>query len=84
MTSYKIPSNLAISDSGFIFFPTTGETFTLNPIGSEILKLLKEGNDYDTVIESVVADYDVDRGSFERDFNDFLNQLKNFKLITIQ
>ncbi len=78
---YQIPSNLAISENGFIFFPTTGETFTLNPIGNEILTKMKSGIDYDSIVEAVVVEYDVDRGSFERDFNDFLNQLKNFKLI---
>ena len=38
----KIKKNIAISDSGFIFNPSTGESFTVNPIGVEIITLLKE------------------------------------------
>ena len=41
----KIKKNIAISDSGFIFNPDTGESFTANPIGLEILSMLKDGLD---------------------------------------
>jgi len=39
----NIKKNIALSDSGFIFNPSTGESFSMNPIGLEIITMLKEG-----------------------------------------
>ena len=39
----KLKKNIAISESGFVFDPTSGESFSLNPIAIEILNMLKEG-----------------------------------------
>jgi len=38
----KIRPNIAISENGFIFNPDTGESFTVNPIGREIIRISKE------------------------------------------
>ena len=38
----QIKSKLAISSSGFVFDPTTGDSYSLNPIGAEIANLIKE------------------------------------------
>ena len=35
----NIRKDIAISDTGFVFDPVTGESFSLNPIGVEILSL---------------------------------------------
>jgi hypothetical protein len=35
-------NQLAINDEGFVFDPSTGESFTLNPTGLAILKAMKE------------------------------------------
>ena len=81
MAQYVVTESLAVSDSGFLFLSSTGETFTLNEIGKEIFKLLQSGNDSQSIEEKVLSQYDVDRTTFERDFDDFLNQLNSFKLI---
>ena len=81
MEQYIISSNTAISDSGFLFLPTTGESFTLNQIGANIVKALKEGQDTESIINSVLKEYEVDRNQFEKDLTDFLNQLKNYNLL---
>ena len=39
----KIHSNLAVSDSGFIFNPSNGDSFSTNLVGAELIRLLKEG-----------------------------------------
>ena len=39
----ELRKNLAISDTGFVFDATAGESYSLNPIGLEILNYLKEG-----------------------------------------
>jgi hypothetical protein len=81
MSKYLIPSNLAVSDSGFLFLPSTGETFTLNIPGREIFKMIQSGKEYADLIEFIAGEYDVDGASAEKDLNDFLAQLKNYNLI---
>ncbi len=80
--SFVVPDSLAVSDSGFLFLASTGETFTLNGIGKEIFTSLKEGNSLSAVKEKLFAEYDVDATTLERDFEDFLTQLKHFKLVS--
>jgi len=80
MKNLKIPSNIAISDSGFIFHPSNGETFTVNSIGGEIIKLLKEDKSFEEICSFIVDEYDVDEKTINKDLGDFLNQLKNLKI----
>ncbi len=84
MEQYKMLSNVAVSENGFLFLPTTGESFTLNEIGKKILDLLKQNNSSEEIIEKIVNEFDIDNTVAERDFNDFINQLKNFRLVDIK
>ena len=80
MDRYKVSSNLAISENGFLFFPSTGDSFTLNEIGSSIVGLLKSNKSKSEIIEAIVEEYDIDENSAERDVTDFITQLINFNL----
>lgn len=77
----KIKSNIAISDSGFVFDPSTGESFTFNPTGLEIFRYMKEDRSFDEISEIITGKYDVDDHIFERYYFDFLSMLKQFQLI---
>jgi hypothetical protein len=77
----KIKKNIALSDSGFIFNPSTGESFSVNPIGGEILKMLKEGKEKDDIKTVILKKYQTDDATFERDYYDFVNIL-NHNLLT--
>jgi hypothetical protein len=79
----KIKKNIALSDSGFIFNPSTGESFSVNPIGVEILKMLKEGKDKDAIKEVILDKYQTDDATFERDFYDFVNILNHYLLTEV-
>jgi hypothetical protein len=81
MSKYFIPENLAVSDSGFLFLSSTGETFTLNGIGRDIFKMLQNGQTDKEVIDSLLEDYDIDRVTLEKDYSDFINQLKIYAVI---
>jgi len=81
MLNYNLSSNLAISDNGFLFLSTTGETFTVNEIGRIILKDLKNGSDFQTILNKILNEYDIEDKILERDLNDFLNQLSIYNLI---
>ncbi len=79
----RIKKNIALSDSGFIFNPSTGESFSVNPIGAEILTMLKEGKAKDDIKKSILEKYQTDDATFERDFYDFVNILNHYLLTEI-
>lgn len=79
----KIKKNIALSDSGFIFNPSTGESFSVNPIGAEMLNMLKEGKEKDDIKENILDRYQTDEATFERDFYDFINVLNHYHLTEI-
>lgn len=74
MEQYKITSNLAISENGFLFLPSTGESFTLNFIGKEIVEELKTNRTLEEISSQISEDYDVEAATIERDLTDFINQ----------
>ena len=76
----KIKKNIAISDSGFVFDPGSGDSFTLNPSGLEIVQLIKSGKDFKEILETVSEKYEVDSDSFERYFYDFVATLDQLHL----
>jgi hypothetical protein len=77
----KIKQKLAISDSGFIFDPTTGESFSINQEGLTILQLLKEGKSEEEIKTMFLNEYDVDETTLDRSLLDFISMLKNYNLI---
>ncbi|MEI6696098.1 MAG: PqqD family protein [Bacteroidota bacterium] len=77
----KINNNVAISESGSLFHPLTGDFFTLNPSGVEIFKMLKAENSFDEIMQSVLSKYDIDRITFERDYIEFTTLLSQYSLI---
>ena len=77
----KLKSNIAISDSGFIFDPVSGDSFTLNPIGKEILSLLKENKSDKNISEFILEKYDVEDSIFEQNYYDFIGMLSHFSLL---
>jgi len=80
MSNYKVAENLAMSETGFVFLPGTGETFTSNEIGRKIIQLIQKGKNNEEIIEEITNDYDVESNTFEKDLNDFIIQLAQFNL----
>jgi hypothetical protein len=77
----RLKKNIATNEEGFIFNPGTGDSFSTNEIGSEILAMLKEEKTTKEVIESICTKYDVDQSQFEKDLDDYLAQLKDFAIL---
>jgi len=74
-------NSLAISDNGFIFKPSTGESFTTNEIGLLIINLLKAGKTADEIIHEVTEEFDVDTISAGRDLYEYLDFLKRENML---
>jgi hypothetical protein len=70
-----IKGNIALSDNGFVFNPSTGDSFTLNNTGKEVLMLIKEGKNLSQITELLLEKYDTDKITIERYISDFLNDL---------
>jgi hypothetical protein len=73
--------NLAISDTGFIFDPFSGKTFTVNEIGMVIIQSLKNGEDVAFIQNKILQEFDTTLDQLDRDISDFLIQLKEQSLI---
>ena len=77
----RIRKNIATSDEGFLFNPTTGDSFSTNAIGSEIINLLKKDKSTGEIIAEICQQYDVDTVLFERDLEDFTSLLKEYSIL---
>lgn len=76
----KIKRNIAVSDSGFVFNPLTGDSFSTNPVGAEIIRMMKEYKSDFEIKNYVLENYQTDNVTFEKDYYDFVNMLVNYKL----
>lgn len=76
----KIKKNIALSDSGFLFNPTTGDSYSTNPIGQEIIRLIQQGKSEMEITNHLLKEYMVDHDSVEKDLYDFRQMLNNYKL----
>ena len=77
----NIKKNIAISESGFVFDPSTGDSYSLNPVGLEILLLMKQGNTREQITGLITSKYEVDESVFERYYLDFTAMLKQYHLL---
>ncbi len=77
----KIKNNIAVSDSGFVFNPATGESFSANPIGMEIMELLKKGTPTQEISNTILEKYETDAPTIDKDLHDFIQILKQYTLI---
>lgn len=73
--------NIALSETGFLFNPSTGDSFSTNPIGLDIIRELKEGNSPKEVLKFILNKYEVEESRIEKDLGDFIDMLKNFQLM---
>ncbi len=80
----NINKNIAVSDSGFVFNPTTGESYSVNPIGVEIIELLKQEKSFDEITQNLTERYNADIVTIDKDVSDFITLLKQYSLIENQ
>lgn len=73
---------LAINESGFVFDPVTGHTFTLNDTGLALLQRLKDGLPVDVAADEMAQQFELD-GSEDvaRDVDDFMSRLREHGLL---
>jgi hypothetical protein len=77
----KIPEEVKISDNGFVFNSKTGDSFSLNPFGLELIKYIQEEKELQSLKKEMTLKYDVDDLTFEKDFYEFCALLKHHQII---
>ncbi len=77
----KVNKNLAISENGFVFNPTTGDSFSVNELGALIINQIKSGKSKDEIISSISQEYNAEKSTIEKDFSEYLNVLSNHQLL---
>lgn len=72
----ELLARLQISNSGFVFDPHSGTTFSLNHTAVRLLGLLREGLDKDQLVETMAREYAIDSAHARRGVEDFMMSLK--------
>lgn len=68
--------DLAVSETGFVFDPYSGATFSLNASALCLLRGLKEGLQRDGLVARLEESFDVAGADLHRDVDEFLEQLR--------
>lgn len=66
---------LAISESGFVFDPASGQSFTVNETGLALIRLLQKNSEVQAVVKQLQQEYDIAVPELERDIEDFQDEL---------
>lgn len=77
----KIKENIAISETGFVFNPNTGDSFTLNETARKVIALINEGKTIEQTAKILKETFDVDDTTLERYLFDFVYDLRINKLL---
>lgn len=77
----RLKKNIAISENGFVFDSLSGESYSLNTVGVEIVEMLKDEVSSEEIKYNIMEAYDVDSLTIEKCFLDFVSELKEFNLI---
>ena len=63
-----------------MFNPSSGDSFSVNPIGLSILKDLQEGKSEEAIKKRVLQEYQTDNETIEKDLYDFFKMIEQFNL----
>lgn len=76
-----INKKIAISETGFVFNPTTGDSYSMNPIATEILNMFKKEMKEEDIINALLEKYDVSKSVLQKSYDEFIDTLKKLKII---
>jgi hypothetical protein len=78
-----LPS-LTISNDGFAFNVTTGESYTLNRCAQVILHRLRSDETREQIVHAIASEFGITPSLVERDMADFFQQLHTLGLTGAQ
>jgi hypothetical protein len=77
----RLKKNIAISESGYLFNPSTGDSYSVNQMAFKILEFIKEEKPIKEMSAQIIEEYDVGEQQLLEDFDDFIGHLKQLGLI---
>ena len=83
MDQHQRLHDLAVSDSGFVFDPYTGNTFSANGSGRVILEGLRKGLARDGIVELLRERFQVAQEDLQRDLDDFVGILRREEILPV-
>lgn len=77
----KINKKVALSETGFVFDAGTGDSYSINPIGVEIIEYVKKNLTKEEIKKKLSDKYDVSAPELEKSLDDYFNALKTFNIL---
>ena len=74
-------AHLAVNDEGFVFNPSSGDSFQVSQTGLLILNAWRAGKADEEIAQSLVAQFEVTLEDAQRDVADFRANFKNLGLL---
>lgn len=81
---YKISNGVRSThgqDGAIVLDVQQGQMFNLNLVGSKILELLESGSTESDIVSVIVREFNVNREIVEKDVREFMDLLKEHRLI---
>jgi hypothetical protein len=79
----KLKKNIALSESGFIFNPATGDSFTVNHIAAQVIEKMKDAKSPEEIKAELLDQYEVRASALEEDLHDFTTHLRQLGLLEL-
>ena len=76
-----IKKNIATNEFGFVFNPSTGDSYSSNPIAAEIIQQLKDNISLADIKKTLLDKYEVEKSTLEKDVDEFMGVLKENNLL---
>ena len=80
-TVMKLNRMVAISETGFVFDAETGDSYSLNPLGLNIVEMIKNRMSVEDIKERLAREYEVTPETLDKSLDDFLWSLRGFNII---
>jgi hypothetical protein len=77
----KINKKVALSETGFVFDAGTGDSYSINPIGVEIIEYIKQNLTKDEIKKKLADKYDVSAPELEKSLDDYFGALNTFNIL---
>ena len=77
----KINKKVALSETGFVFDAGTGDSYSINPIGGEIIEYVKQNLTKEEIKKKLADKYDVSAPELEKSLDDYFSALKTFNIL---
>ena len=79
--SATLKKDIALSDTGVVFNPATGDSFSVNAVGLELLRLLQSGIDEAALKAKMLERFEVEAHTLDKDYTEFMQLLKQHQLL---